>query len=180
MPKLATKTTKLTLIRHSKVLDPTICYGQMDVPLNEADFERSVAHLKAQFGELRTLYSSPSMRCLKLANALSNHVIIVDDLLEMNFGAWQNQAWSDIPRDEIDAWANDVRHYTIPNGESCDAFFLRAKRGLERLPDHAIVITHAGIIRASLFWFESKNFEQASQFTVEYAKSYTVNSNNVI
>jgi len=170
--------TNVTLIRHTKVQDPSMCYGQMDVALDEVDFNQSVLRLKKELGNVPVLYSSPAKRCLALANALCDHVIIVDDLLEMNFGDWQGLAWSDIPREEIDDWAKDVEHYTIKQGENCHQFFLRAKKGFEALPNNAIVITHAGIIRASKYWYQFQNFQQASQFTVEHAHSYEININN--
>ena len=178
MHKLATKMTNIRLIRHTKVQDPSVCYGQMDVALDDVDFKQSVARLKKELGRLTTIYSSPSKRCLALANALCNQVIIKNDLLEMNFGAWQGLPWGEINRDQIDDWAKDVEHYQIPQGESCHQFFLRTKKGLATLPNNAIVIAHAGIIRASMYWYQNQNFEQASQFTVEHAHSYDINLNN--
>ena len=168
----------IKLIRHTKVQDPSVCYGQMDVALDADDFKKSVLRLKEELGNLSTIYSSPSQRCLKLANALCEQVIVIDDLLEMNFGIWQGLVWGDIDRAQIDEWAKDVQYYQPAEGESCHQFFLRAKKGLEKLPDNAIVITHAGIIRASKFWYQNQNFEQASQFTVEHAHSYNINTQN--
>ncbi|MCJ8313052.1 MAG: histidine phosphatase family protein [Saccharospirillaceae bacterium] len=170
--------TNFTLIRHTKVQNPSVCYGQMDVVLDDIDFKESVLNLKKELGDLSTIYSSPSKRCLVLANALCKNVIIIDDLLEMNFGDWQGLTWGDIDRKQIDDWAKDVQHYQPPQGESCQQFFLRAKKGLQTLPNNAIVITHAGIIRASQYWYTQQNFELASQFTVEHAHSYTINTKN--
>ncbi|BCE02605.1 histidine phosphatase family protein [Marinicellulosiphila megalodicopiae] len=180
MHKSATKThnttQRLTFIRHTKVADPSVCYGQMDVPLDSLDFEQTVKALQKVYPNLTCIYSSPAKRCLVLAKALCRHVIVIDELLEMDFGDWQIKSWNDIDRSQIDDWANDVLNYQIPNGESCLTFYQRTKLGFDKLPNQAVVITHGGTIRSAYNQLGGLNFEQSTHLKIEHGHVYHINS----
>jgi len=45
-------------------------------------------------------------------------VQLYDDLMELNCGDWEMQAWNDIPKPEIQPWLDDFVHVPVPNGES--------------------------------------------------------------
>jgi len=69
----------------------------------------------------------------------------------MNFGDWEGQAWDDIPRTQLDAWAADVAGYAPPGGESPLSL---QRRALDFVADlnvpEAVIVTHAGVIRTLL------------------------------
>ena len=47
-------------------------------------------------------------------------------LREMDFGIWEGKQWSDLPRTELDAWADDLLHARPHGGESVAGFRTRA------------------------------------------------------
>lgn len=140
----------LHLIRHPRPqLDAGICYGRLDVaaPLESGLVDR----LRQSLPSGLPLWSSPLRRCRDLAAALHPQPIFDGRLREMNFGAWEGQAWDDIPRAELDAWAADVADFAPPEGESPRAVQLRALAFVAGLSvPEAIVVTHAGVIRCLL------------------------------
>lgn len=138
------------LIRHPRpLIEPGVCYGQLDIDCAEVD---SVAN------ELRQIlpagipvFSSPLRRARRLAEALSESVLIDPRLGEINFGAWEGQRWDAIDRGQLDAWAADVLGFIPPGGESVTALYARAQAFAASLdPDlrQIAVVTHAGVMRA--------------------------------
>ncbi|MBT6275368.1 MAG: alpha-ribazole phosphatase, partial [Chromatiales bacterium] len=98
--------------------------------------------------------SSPSRRCRVLANALGGAVSMDPRWMEFDFGHWEGRAWHDLPRAEIDAWANDLVSARPPGGESLEDVALRAtavfEHWLDREPERLIVVAHGGVIRVVL------------------------------
>ncbi len=71
----------------------------------------------------------------------------------MDFGAWEGQAWSAIPRAEIDAWAADPLRYQPGGGEAVADVLRRVRRawtGIASSADTTLLVTHAGPIRCLL------------------------------
>ncbi len=83
---------KITLIRHTSVnVEPGICYGQSDVPLDES-FSHTAEFIKhkLQVEKYDAIYCSPLSRCVKLAKYCGYETPILDKrLLEINFGDWE-------------------------------------------------------------------------------------------
>ncbi|MEP1143241.1 MAG: alpha-ribazole phosphatase [Henriciella sp.] len=145
----------LILLRHTTPkIDPGICYGQTDLEVASTFKVEAATALKA-LPPFRKIVSSPLIRCRKLADFFAQYLSLnVEEdsrLMEMDFGAWEGQAWSAIPRAEIDAWAADFLHARPHGGES--VAMLRA-RCLAALHDRRetdgseLIVTHAGVIRA--------------------------------
>jgi len=148
---------RLWLVRHPRPDVPTgLCYGAADVPIVDAHLVELVAALPARLPRDADLYSSPLSRCLRLAQGLQAAGFAaprVDPRLrEMDFGAWEGQRWSDLPRVQIDAWRDDLAHYVPPRGESVSALAERGHSFVRELPvgRDAVVVTHAGIIQTLL------------------------------
>ena len=94
---------RLILVRHTQpALAEGICYGRMDLDLAPT-WAREFELCLAQVPTAGTILSSPSSRCLRLAQALGQRdgvdVQVDDRLLELNFGSWEGHAWDDIPAD---------------------------------------------------------------------------------
>ena len=140
---------RLFLIRHPQPeITPGICYGRSDLPLRQpwsADALR--AHLPAGI----PVVSSPLQRCRALAAALAPDYRIDERLTELDFGAWEMQAWDDIPRAQIDAWAADPLGFAGHGGESVLQMQARVRQALAELDGRdGVWVTHAGVMKLVL------------------------------
>ncbi len=158
MTNLAGKaSTHLYLIRHGQPQEATgLCYGRTDLRVAPLEQARLLTDLPAQLPQGTPLFASPLQRCARLAHALapllnSPPPTLDARLTEMDFGRWEMQAWNDIPRTEIDAWAADVVDYRPGDGESVHQV---ARRVLEfwqalrlQAPPAVIIVAHAGTLR---------------------------------
>lgn len=75
---------------------------------------------------------------------------VSQDFAEMDFGDWENRRWEEIGRAALDDWAADFLGYAGHGGESVAHLRDRVARGLEAVPEGAVVVTHAGVIKAAL------------------------------
>jgi alpha-ribazole phosphatase len=142
------------LLRHTRPDAPDgLCYGRMDLR-PAPDFAASAAQIAETLPLVRRIITSPLQRCAMLANAIATarDLPLVTDarLREMDFGTWEGQHWSDLPRDELDAWAADLLHARPHGGESVAGL---RDRALAALRDHAapdtLVVTHHGVIKCA-------------------------------
>ncbi len=116
-------------------------------------FEREAEAALDQLPEITAIYSSPLTRCRRLAEKAAarfgQQVLVSSHWREMDFGSWEGQSWDSIPRAALDAWAEDFHGYDGHGGESVSALAARIKLGLGGVPDGALVVTHAGCIKAA-------------------------------
>lgn len=150
------------LIRHPvAAASAGLCYGRTDLPLAE-DVAAAARRVRAALGVPPVLvYSSPARRCRLLAEALGAPEVRIDARLqELDFGAWENRRWDDLPRAEIDAWAEDFVFGRPPGGESLAELAARvaavAREVAAAGPGLRAVVTHAGVIRAWLCLVEQR------------------------
>ncbi len=108
------------------------CIGQCDVSVDRRKAKR-LAHRIRQAARLhgwpRIVHTSSLQRCLRVGQQLRRwgwRHVIDDRLLEASFGAWDGRAWSDIARDEVDAWVADFVDYRPGGGESLGEVLARA------------------------------------------------------
>ena len=142
---------QLYLIRHPPPqVSEGVCYGRSDLPLRTP---WSADSLRARLPAGVKVVSSPLRRCAEFAAALSPHAMIDPRLTELDFGAWEMQAWHDIPRAHIDAWATDPLGFREHGGESVAQMQLRVRRALAEL-EHGcrpcVWVTHAGVMKLVL------------------------------
>ncbi|HYD62255.1 MAG TPA: histidine phosphatase family protein [Noviherbaspirillum sp.] len=151
---------RLYLVRHAQPdVSEGVCYGSTDLPVRSDSQQRALAHLANALPKQIPIFSSPLQRCRTLAVALSHELgadfpALDARLVEMDFGAWEMRAWSEIPREEVDAWAADLQAYRPGGGENLYEVARRVQAFHEdlrarRLPA-AIVVGHAGTIRLLL------------------------------
>jgi alpha-ribazole phosphatase len=151
---------RLHLIRHPRLLiAPGICYGSSDVPMCPDDMERVLAALLPALPPGVPIFSSPLTRCrelaARLAHALPSALPIYDKrLVEMHFGDWEMRAWETIPKEDVDAWVEDLAFYRPGGGENGMQVAKRLNDFLEDAKslhvEDVIVVTHAGVIRLLL------------------------------
>jgi alpha-ribazole phosphatase len=147
--------SRLILVRHAEPAEHARgrCYGSLDVGLSSAgahDAER-LATL-----ECDVVYSSPRIRAIDTARAITTTIQVDDDLRELDFGELEGRTYDEIAASEPElyrAWMERPTTVTFPGGESFAILKKRALRALDRIRtahDCAVVVTHGGVIRAAL------------------------------
>ena len=162
---------KLWLARHAQPLIASgICYGVTDVAADEALTLLAAESLARVLPPHMLCRVSPLQRCQQLASALQqirpdclfNSSTYTDTrLAEMDFGHFEGQLWSAIPKADVDAWtanfgdhrfggvesANDVLHRVAQALTDCQACHSQTQALVQQVSD-VLWITHAGVIRA--------------------------------
>jgi len=167
---------ELYLIRHPRVtIDADICYGQSDVELADT-FLTEICNVRFCVPqEFNVIIASPLQRCSTMAQFFTASKIIHDvRLLEINFGAWELKRWNDIPAEQLNAWAEDVEHFRIPEGETVYELLQRVVRCIVRIKamrnvKTVGVFTHAGVIRCWLAHVAHLPLHEALQLQIDYA-----------
>jgi len=172
---------RLWLVRHPRPDVPAgLCYGASDVPIVGAHLDELLEALPARLPRGAVLYSSPLSRCLRLARGLERHgwgpAIADARLREMDFGHWEGRVWSDVPRDQIDAWRDDLERYVPPGGEPLAALASRCRAFVADLPagHEAIVVTHAGVIQTLLRTMQGLPLSEFGGRRVDYGQIVAV------
>ena len=125
------------------------CIGQCDVivPARRAKrLARRVQMLARRHGLPRVVYTSPLQRCAAVGRYLRRwgwQHVRDPALLELSFGAWDGQRWSDINHQEIDQWCQDFASHRPGAGESLQAMLARAS-AWQASHGEGVVIGHAG------------------------------------
>lgn len=147
----------ILMLRHTQPLvAPGTCYGQTDLDVADS-FEQDADAVLETLPEVDAIVSSPLTRCRKLADRVAAHfersVRLEHRLMEMNFGRWEGLAWNDVPRSELDAWADDFNRARPHGGESVADLKARVDAALADIRERetsTLIVTHAGVIRAAL------------------------------
>ncbi len=147
----------LMLVRHTTPdVEPGTCYGRLDLPV-AATFAAEAAAVLAALPPVTLIVSSPLRRCRVLAQHIADirglTVELDERVQEMDFGAWEGLLWADIPRAELDAWADDFMHARPHGGESVAMLRERTVAALSdwrRRAQATAIITHSGVIKAAL------------------------------
>ena len=145
----------ILLVRHTATAAPPgLCHGRTEVPLADS-FPDEAAAVRACVeaaldGRAFSLHSSPAGRCRRLAEVFGVPFAIDPRLQELDFGDWEGRAWDALPRAALDAWGDDFVRVGPPGGERFSDLAVRAEAALAALSGHAVVVTHAGVIRALL------------------------------
>jgi len=166
---------KLWLIRHTNVnVAPGICYGQTDVDVAET-FENEAQVIKKQIENIAfdKVYSSPLIRCKKLAEYLFKTNIIYDARLrELHFGEWEMQAWDKIQHPELNKWMIDFVNTPCPGGESFIDLHNRVKHFLTDLKkknhSQVVIISHGGTIRSILSHTQNIPLKDSFKISVKH------------
>ena len=144
---------EIYFIRHTQVDVPKgTCYGHSDVPL-KASFPEEAAVVKQKLDGLvfDAVYSSPLSRARRLAAYCGYPDPIIDcRLIEMNYGEWEMQKYSEITDPRLQEWYKDWQTYKVPGGESCEELYLRVMDFIEELSKtsykRVAVFCHGGIL----------------------------------
>jgi alpha-ribazole phosphatase len=175
---------EIILVRHTTPsVSKGICYGQTDLDLTDGfEDEREVVLSKIlalkSDEKQAVIYASPLMRCAKLAHYLGAKLdaIVHSEarLMELNFGAWENRAWNDLPQDDLMLWMNDFVTAYPPDGESFEALndrifaFLKSLQVVDN--QCVILVTHAGVMRAIMAHAQGLSLAKAFEIKLEYGE----------
>lgn len=148
----------LWTFRHTKPYNPKdVCYGRLDFDVSDTfpDESKSAIEDFLKAGPKPTrLFASPLLRCMRLARKVSEATGLEiendDRLMEINFGTWEGQKLTAVPRPEMAAWKKDWRGFRFPQGESFHDVDKRVEELLDTLDDDGefLWVTHAGVIAA--------------------------------
>ena len=165
---------EIYLIRHTAVQASGICYGHYDVPLADT-FAAEAAQLRTKLPPPPCrVFSSPALRCLAVAEAVATEITLDERLREMNFGAWENRLWTELPPAETTPWLADYVTLSPPSGETFGAVQQRAAALLTELTttpvdEPTLVFTHGGTIRALVCHCLDIPLRNAFQLQIDYA-----------
>ena len=143
------------------------CIGQVDVPVDRRKAKR-LAHRIRHYARRERLFeqqapviwTSPLRRSFDVGRVLRSWgwVQRVDARLsELNFGGWDGQAWSQIAKEDIDAWCDNFADARPGEGESVSQLlarcgeFLSARQSELQPQPWCCLVGHAGWI-SSLMW----------------------------
>ena len=146
----------LILVRHTRPkVAEGLCYGQTDLEL-AGTFADDAAAILAALPAIHRVASSPLQRCRALARYIADAgelpLEFDERLMEMDFGAWEGQHWSEIPASEVDAWDEDFLQARSHGGESVAMFMSRVEAALadwSARRETIAVVTHAGVIKVA-------------------------------
>lgn len=143
------------LIRHTTPdIELVHCYGQTDLDVAET-FPQELKRLQSVLPDLNNVkvYSSPLVRCKKLAEALDlGKVHLEDRLMEFNFGDWEMMRWDQLKSKEFKFWQEDFVSRRAPGGESFQQMHDRVMEFFDQAiienSKDLVVVCHGGVIRA--------------------------------
>ncbi|MEM7745898.1 MAG: histidine phosphatase family protein [Pseudomonadota bacterium] len=163
----------MIFVRHPSTSAPAgLCYGRLEVGLSR-DADREISGCLESLPAGAPVVASPMRRCRPLAERVAAREGAAPQyeprLVEYHFGAWEGQLWSDIPRDVSQRWTDDVLTEAPPGGERFIALIDRVRAALAELPENAIVVSHAGPIRAARMILTGADFDTVFADPVPYA-----------
>ena len=144
------------LIRHTTpLIEKGICYGQLDLDVTDSFEEEAVQIQNALPSAIEQVYSSPLIRCQKLAGFLfpEHNISFEPDLMELACGEWEGIHWDAIAPEVIDPWMKDFVNVCIPGGESYVQMHKRVTGCFTRIIESSkpvAIVTHGGVIRSIL------------------------------
>lgn len=149
---------QLILVRHGETLHNVagIAQGWQDSELSDrgkSQVERLAHRIKTL--EADAIYSSPLGRAMSTARTISEitgvPIETIDDLREMNYGAWEGKSFLDVRKDYVDdyhKWIADPDH-PCPEGESHNHVLNRMRRAFDvvKKSKRPVIVSHGTAIR---------------------------------
>lgn len=165
--------THLTVIRHVPVAAEGLCYGQLDLPVFQD--EGLPVELAQKIGKTGAVWSSPSRRCLALAEPLAVHLSLPlqtdERLMELSFGEWEGRSWKELEETaEFPTWMAEWKTAAPPGGETLSQLEARVRDWLQRVEPGSVVVTHAGVIRTLKVLLDGVSWDTAMNDAVPHAE----------
>jgi alpha-ribazole phosphatase len=174
---------RLLLIRHGDLGEG--CrgryIGRTDTPLSEKG-RRQAAALAGPLAHPAgaRLCCSPLLRCRETAEIALNdapgRLEIVDDLREVDFGAWEGKNFAEIIAADpagVDRWAALEEDFSFPGGDGIGAFRERIRAAAGRIvadpAETVVAFTHGGVIRLLICCFLGLDYRHYLLFDIQPA-----------
>jgi phosphoserine phosphatase len=158
--------TKLLLIRHGHVdgIKPERFRGRTDLPLISRGLLEAEAVARRVSADWRPgkVYTSPMKRCIDTGAAICKacgiEAEILEDLNDIDYGAWQWKTFDQIKQTEpklFATWFETPELMRFPGGESLQDLVARSADALRFVlanhsADTIVFVTHDSVIRALL------------------------------
>jgi broad specificity phosphatase PhoE len=158
--------TKIILVRHGHVqgIDPPRFRGRSEIPLTELGARQAQATARriGQSWRPAAIYTSPMGRCVATGQAIAVATGApsqpLDDLTDLDYGAWQWRTYAEVEAQEprlFALWHAAPHLVRFPKGESLQDLVARAADALrfvlDRHPEHVVVmVSHDSVNRALL------------------------------
>ena len=132
------------------------CIGRTDLEVDPRRAKRlahRIRRVARQQGLTREVSVSPLRRCRDVGRWLRRWgwTVKVDArLIELDFGAWDGQAWAQIAWTEVEAWQADLLRHAPGGGEPLTQLVARVHDFVADPEAPRMVVSHAGWINALL------------------------------
>ena len=160
---------KFFFLRHTSLdVAQDVFYGQTDLDVSSS-FETELKKIKLKLQDENILldklkvFSSPLKRCVKLANSLTNKIILDERIMELNLGDWEMKPKQSIESKLIKEWEDNMMTLKIPNGETNQDFLNRLKKFLDQIlivNEDVFIVAHAGSINGMLSLLTGQSFDK--------------------
>ncbi len=160
---------KFFFLRHTSLdVSQDVFYGQTDLDVSSS-FETELKKIKLKLQDENILldklkvFSSPLKRCVKLANSLTNKIILDERIMELNLGDWEMKPKQSIESKLIKEWEDNMMTFKIPNGETNQDFLNRLKKFLDQIlivNEDVFIVAHAGSINGMLSLLTGQAFDK--------------------
>jgi alpha-ribazole phosphatase len=150
----------LILLRHGQTdaNARALLQGRIDLPLDDTgrlQAEKCGAHIRDRFPGARVI-ASPLLRARETAAYVDDSFVIDDRFVELDYGAWDGVALTDVPREDWTRWREDPS-FRPPGGESLVELDARVRPALEELvhearESHVVVVSHVSPIKSAITW----------------------------
>jgi alpha-ribazole phosphatase len=160
---------KFFFLRHTSLdVSQDVFYGQTDLDVSSS-FETELKKIKLKLQDENILldklkvFSSPLKRCVKLANSLTNKIILDERIMELNLGDWEMKPKQSIESKLIKEWEDNMMTFKIPNGETNQDFLYRLKKFLDQtliMKEDVFIVAHAGSINGMLSLLTGQAFDK--------------------
>ncbi len=168
----------IDILRHGEPQGGNVFRGRTDHPLTDLGWQQLQDATDDKTWDV--IITSPLLRCHEfsknLAEQLNIPLIIADDLMEFDFGIWENQDMEKVFKEDFDRikgmWS-DPMNFSSPEGESLLAFEARVLKAwfgcLARTEQKQLIICHGGVIRILLKEVLGLPFSNINRVDVPYA-----------
>lgn len=165
---------KVYLIRHAEAAGNIghFIQGRTNTLLSDVgEIQRGFLAERFRDIHLDSIYSSPLDRAVLTAEAVNKYhsldIIKDEDLIEMDFGDWENQPLeklSSIDEKAFELWQNDMKHFRAPHGESMAEAYDRIAAAVGRIAGGnegktIAIVSHGMMIKAYLNYVSHNDME---------------------
>ena len=151
---------RIILARHGQPDFPVgahLCLGRTDLPLSPLGrMQAALLDAELRSLKLKAVFSSPLLRCCRMADAFGQPFVLEEDLIEQDMGCWDGLDFETIKlRFPALYEARGQNPLLVPAGaETLAQVQARAVSALQRCADTCcgdfVVVTHASVIQAIL------------------------------